>query len=67
MCWFSLGRYYRITGDYAQALKYVEKYREKEMEIGLIPLFNQLTYGHILYNLGRKKEAKEYFDKQIEY
>ena len=65
MCWFSLGRYYRITGDYAQALKCVDKFRE--MESGFIPLYQQLTYGQILYNLGRKKEAKDYFDKQIEY
>jgi TolB-like protein len=66
-CWLSLGRYYKDTGDYTQALKYVDKYRDKEMESGLLPLYQQHTYGQILYNIGRKKEAKEYFDKQIEY
>jgi TolB-like protein/Tfp pilus assembly protein PilF len=67
MCWLSLERYYRNTGDYAKALKYVEKYRDKEMESGLLPLYQQRTYGQILYNLGRNKESKEYFNKQIEY
>ncbi len=66
-CWLSLGRFYKDTGDYTEAWKYVNKYRDKEMESGLTPLYQQHTYGQVLYNLGRKKEAKEYFDKQIEY
>ena len=67
MCWLSLGRFYKDTGDYTEALKYVDKYRDKEKGSGLFPLYQQHTYGQILYNLGRNKEAKEYFDKQIEY
>jgi TolB-like protein len=65
LCLNRLYIFYMHTGDYIHALKYIEKYREKAM-LGDIPFFSN-RYGYILYKLGRKEEAKESFDKQIEY
>ncbi|MFC2126147.1 adenylate/guanylate cyclase domain-containing protein [Bacteroidota bacterium] len=66
-CWRLLGKYYLYIGDFIKALKYYERYNERIMESGDLNLNDQFEFGYILYNLGRKKEAKEYFNKQIEY
>jgi TolB-like protein/Tfp pilus assembly protein PilF len=66
-CWLSLGRYYKNIGDYTEAFKYVQEHSEEEMGSSILSLTQQHNYGYLLYKLGREKEAKEHFDKQIEY
>ena len=48
---------------YQNALKLIERYRER----GIIPLQSSHRFGFAFWRVGKKEEALEYFEKQIEY
>jgi adenylate cyclase len=66
-CYRGLCFYYSFTGNFNQALYYIEKARREmdKTKDSLTYLRWEHRYAYILYNTGRKKEAEKYFNKQI--
>jgi len=62
-----LSEYYRRTKNFEEAYKYELK-RRKIWETHPDPRFlDNHKYAYILYNMGREEEAKEYFERHINY
>jgi TolB-like protein/lipoprotein NlpI len=59
-CRFPLMYYYIATEKF-------EKFNPEQDDLGLFSLANDVWKSHILTNLNKEKEAKEYFDKAFDY
>jgi TolB-like protein len=62
-----LGYCYSFIGQFEESLKYFKKYVERQKASGQLRLNNSHRVGYAYFKNGYKKEAKDYFDKQIDY
>ena len=63
--WGSLGDAYAFVKDFPNAWKYWQMHESKVKKTGAINLGNYHRKGYILWNLGRKEEARKCFNDQI--
>jgi len=61
----SLSDAYAFLKDFTNALKYLEKEEVERKKTGDIRIHNVHRVGYILWNTGKKEEAKKYFNDQI--
>jgi tetratricopeptide (TPR) repeat protein len=63
----SLAYYYMNLNQFKESLKYYKKYIEMLKVLGTFTNNQMLRIGYAYWVNGYKKEAEDYFDKQLEY
>jgi TolB-like protein/Tfp pilus assembly protein PilF len=64
---WDLGENYSLLGQYKESLEYFKKWLKKSYSLNEDALFGTHRIGWAYLKNGHKKEAKDYFDQQVNY